>query len=409
MRPGLSAAWLLLTVSLVCCVARAEAGTPEIEAGFESLFFRTTETALNRDNVLQLGRDQELLRATLAAKQSLGPARAVFRGFVERRLGGAREETRWRVRQAYAQYAWGSGIALRAGKQRIAWGSGFAWNPTNRVEPPKNPLNTGLEQEGAWAARLDWTPAAWVGVILVAARGETTPGDLPFAVTAERRRTAAVRARFLVRDTDLALVFSGGKNQRTLVGFDIGRDVAGLVSFHAEGAFYRGADLEPRRNAEKFFRLATGLLYNHSNDALALEYFFNGEGYDEARLDAYLAGLDATYARAVDQRLSAAARAAALAGYFAGASVPYSGGLGLRRHYLQASWTRAGSGKWTLAARGVAGLADGGFALTPGVVYAPRGNVTLHVDAVLLVGPAQSEYRLAPIRGAVQGRVKVMF
>ncbi len=31
----------------------------------------------------------------------------------------------------------------------MAWGSGFAWNPTNRLERPKNPLNTSLDQEGA--------------------------------------------------------------------------------------------------------------------------------------------------------------------------------------------------------------------------------------------------------------------
>src|SRR5206468_288675 len=141
------------------------------------------------------------------------------------------------------------------------------------------PFNTGLEQEGAWAARLDWVPASWAGVVLLAARGETRPGDLPFAVVSRTRRTAAVRARFLIRDTDLALVFSGGKNQRTLAGVDIGRGLGGSLSAHAEGAFYRGAELAPARDAELFFRVAAGLLYNHGESAFALEYFFNGEGY----------------------------------------------------------------------------------------------------------------------------------
>jgi hypothetical protein len=64
---------------------------------------------------------------------------------------------------------------------------------------------------------------------------------------------------------------------------------------------------------------------------------------------------------------------------------------------------------WTGAVRTVLGLDDGAFALTPGVGWAPRGNVTLNLDAVLLLGPEESEYRLAPVRGALQARLKVLF
>ena len=59
--------------------------------------------------------------------------------------------------------------------------------------------------------------------------------------------------------------------------------------------------------------------------------------------------------------------------------------------------------------RTVFGLDDGAFALTPGVGWAPRGNVTLNVDAILLFGPGESEYRLSPVRGALQARLKVLF
>jgi hypothetical protein len=55
------------------------------------------------------------------------------------------------------------------------------------------------------------------------------------------------------------------------------------------------------------------------------------------------------------------------------------------------------------------GLSDGGVGLTPGIGYAPRGNVTINLDGVLLLGPQDSEYRLAPVHGAVQARVKVLF
>ena len=398
---------------LALCLAlavRVEAQAPEVEVGAENLYYRTTETPLNRGNVLDLDPSEDLLRGSLNLKQSLGEARFVFRGYVERALGGTGNETRFAARQAYAQYAFGSGLQLRAGKQRVAWGSGFAWNPTNRLEPPKNPINPGLEQQGAWAARMDLIPSAWAGIILVAAQGTTNVGDLPFPTREAERTTGAVRARFLVRDTDLALVYLGGKNQRTLVGFDVARDVLGRVSLHAEAAFHRGSEIDPRRQDETFFRVASGALYAVGTTSTSLEYFFNGEGQTDAENAAYLAALDAAYAASQDPRLPPAAQEQALARYLGLASVPFSGGMGLRRHYLQGAWSRGEiRGEWSLVLRAAVGLGDGGVALTPGVSWAPRPDASAGIDAVFLLGPKGSEYRLAPITGAIQARVKVVF
>ena len=92
------------------------------------------------------------------------------------------------------------------------------------------------------------------------------------------------------------------------------------------------------------------------------------------------------------------------------AAAPFTGGLGLRRHYAHASVSRGtASGVWTTALRAVVGLDDGGTALTPGVVWAPRGNLTVNLDGVVLLGPDDSEYRLSPFRGALQARMKVLW
>jgi hypothetical protein len=402
----------LLACALVLAFAprgRAE-GRPEAELGLETLSYRTAVTPLNRDDLLGLDRIEQILRATAGVKHAIGDARIVLRGFVERRVGSS-DRTDTVLRQGYLQYGWGSGLSLRVGKQRIAWGSGFAWNPTNRLEPPKNPLNTGLEQEGVWSARMDWVPAPWAGVVLVAVKGERPSRDFPVEPPAEaQRRAAALRARFLVQDTDVALVYSGGKGQRTLVGLDIARSLGGSLSAHAEAATYRGAELGPPEDDRLFFRIATGVLYNRGDSALAAEYFYNGEGDSQLELDTYLAGLDVAARRIADPSLPPPARATAVSAYQAGVAGALSGGLGLRRHYLHASWTRNGaSGRWTLALRGVAGLSDGGVAFTPGVVFAPRGDLTFHLDALVPVGPARSEYLLAPFRGAVQARVRALF
>lgn len=400
-----------VSVAAVCCLAAgAQAQSREIELGLEDYYYRTAETDLNRDDVLGLDRNVSFLRATAAWKESRGGARAVFRGHVERRFGVPGAQTRWQARQAYAQYWRGSEFGLRVGKQRVAWGSGFAWNPTNRMEPPKSPLNTGLEQEGVLAARVDLVPAPWASLVLVAARSDTARADLPTLSASMRRRAGAVRARFLVKDTDLALVLSGGRHQSSLVGFDMARSLGGPLSVHAEAAFYRGAELPPRREGSTFLRLVVGALRTGSESALSLEYFYNGEGYGDGQLAAYLAGLDSARHLSTDPTAPPPVREDARRTYLAGLAVPAAGGLGLRRHYAQASWSRGRiREKWTVALRGVVGLADGGVALTPGIGFAPRGDLTLNLDAAFFLGPARSEYRLLPLRGAAQIRIKALF
>ncbi len=408
MRPRLALSGIAL--SLVAAVPAPSSGSPrEVEFGLENSSYPTALTPLNRQNALGLDDPEDLLRVTAAWKENIGGLRVVIRGYVQRDLG-AGGATTWTARQAYLQYGWGSTLQVRLGKQRIAWGSGFAWNPTNRLEPPKNAFNTSLEQEGSLAARLDWIPSSRAGVILIATRAEAAGGDLPLETTSPPRTSGSGRLRVLIKDTDLALVVTAGKNQRTLVGFDAARDVGAQITAHAEGAFYRGAELAPPRNGQTFFRVAAGLLRNRDTTSLSLEYFYNGEGYGDAATRAYLRGLDILYGGATDPSLPPSAREEALSRYLAGVSVPYSGGLGLRRHYLQASWVRSEMrGKWSLSAQGLFALSDGGLALTPGVSFAPRGNVTLQLDGILLLGPADSEYRLAPVRGALQSRVKVLF
>jgi len=397
-------------LALVLALLPAPLRARELELGLENFYYRTAPTLLNAGNVLGLAGREDLLRGTLRYREALGASvRLVASGYVQRRLG-ARGDTEWKARQAYVQWSAGELLTVRAGRQRIAWGSGFAWNPTNRVEAPKNPLNTSLEQQGALAVRLDLVPSAWSGLTLVAARSVIESGDLPFAVRQPARRTAALRARFLVKDTDLALVFSGGAGQRTLVGLDLGRTL-GAVALHAEAAAYRGAEIAPPRDGQRFLRLVAGLLWTRGEHlTLSAEYFWNGEGYLDPRRQDWLGRLRTSAALAADPLAPPELRQRAAAEYLATAGIPFAAGLGLGRHYVQGSWTsRLSAGRWTTSARAVLGLSDGSLALTPGLEWAPRGDLTLAVDAITLLGPAESEFRLAPLRTALQARLKVHF
>ncbi|MCM2254495.1 MAG: hypothetical protein NDJ94_02370 [Vicinamibacteria bacterium] len=413
---------LSVPLLLLALAAPAGAGPPEFELRLEDDWNAYRETALNRKDALGLGDDENRLRAALHAKQAFGNLRLAFRGYVERRDGsdgglGAEElepddETRFVIRQAFAQYTFGPALSIRVGKQRLAWGSGLAWNPTSRLEPPKNAAVPGLELPGAWAARIDWQPAAWAGVMAVAARAETVSDrEAVERSEAEGAAAGALRMRFLVRDTDLALVVSGGEEQRTLVGFDLGRNLGGSVALHAEGAFTRGAELFPPRDDETFFRLAAGGLWTRGDDAVALEYFFNGEGYEDAEVATLLSRADAALDAWHDRSLPPPAQAAGRLGYLAAASVPFSGGLGLRRHTLHASWTRSQAlgGDVTLVARALFGLDDGGVALAPGFTWALRDDLRLALDASFPFGPEDAYLGLVPVRAALQARLEVLF
>jgi hypothetical protein len=397
-------------LALLLSSSRSPAQDRQLEVGVESFTYESATTPLNRDDVLGLDDYPGLARLAAGWRETHGSFRAVFRGYVGRTWGSSVDETDWVIRQAYGQYWWGDEVGVRVGKQRIAWGSGFAWNPTNRLEPPKNAFNTTLEQEGVLAARLDWVPSAWASLVLVGVTTDATPRDLPLETPEPERRDAlALRARFVVKDTDVALVASGGKNQRTLLGLDLARDL-GWAAVHAETAVYQGAEMLPPRDDTVFVRVVAGALRTSGDDAFALEYFYNGEGYSDVDARRWLGALDQAWAVATNPALPPEAQQGALAVYAAGATIPYTAGLGLRRHYLHASWTRGGATSvWTGAVRAVLGLDDGAVALTPGLGWAPRGNVTLNLDAVLLLGPEDSEYRLAPVRGALQARLKVLF
>jgi hypothetical protein len=59
------------------------------------------------------------------------------------------------VLETYWDYAPGEQFLLRIGKQRVAWGTGYAWNPTDMLEPAKNPFRPQQEKEGILACKSD--------------------------------------------------------------------------------------------------------------------------------------------------------------------------------------------------------------------------------------------------------------
>ncbi len=387
-----------------------KAFTDDYELGVENFLYRSTSTVLNRDNIFGLAPTENLLRLTGSGRKAFGGFAVKASAYVEKQ-SGKNDDTRVTFRQAFAEYKTETGFLVRVGRQKTAWGSGFVWNPTDRIEPPKSPANPSTEQPGIDAARLDISPTDWASLTLVAGRGEVTLTDLPgsLARKSDPEWTGAVRARLLVRNTDIAFTYLAGTQREGLFGLDLGR-TWGAIALHAESALYRGSEIDRTRNGDSFLRVATGALWSPGGSTLSVEYFFNGEGMDDAQFSAYTGRLGRNLAIANSPNLGAPVRAAAFAAWSLDAAVPFGGNLGLRRHYASIAFNRREiATDLSLNLRTVIGLSDRGLIFTPGLAYAPSRNVQMSLDLVLLLGPEDAEYKLAPIKRALQARLKYSF
>jgi hypothetical protein len=69
--------------------------------------------------------------------------------------GSILESAAFTVNEFYSDLNIGDIFYLRLGKQRLSWGSGFVFNPSDPVNPPKNPTNQGAVLEGVPALKAE--------------------------------------------------------------------------------------------------------------------------------------------------------------------------------------------------------------------------------------------------------------
>lgn len=57
--------------------------------------------------------------------------------------------------EAYLDAPLQDGFRLLLGKKRIVWGAGLAFNPTDVLNPPKDPTDPTFQRAGAWLAQAE--------------------------------------------------------------------------------------------------------------------------------------------------------------------------------------------------------------------------------------------------------------
>jgi len=121
------------------------------------------------------------------------------------------------VAELYAIANVGERLNLTIGKKRVLWGPGLAWNPTDLINPPKDPTDPTLQRAGSWLARIELPLDEWTFSLVGAARATQTFAGLPTGLVwapdnapakADDRPHYLLAARIyrLVADTDLNLL-----------------------------------------------------------------------------------------------------------------------------------------------------------------------------------------------------------
>jgi len=322
---------------------------------------------------------------------------------------------------------------LMVGKKRITWGSGFAFNPTDLINPRKDPTDPNLQRSGSWMVRLEapfkkftvsllFAPQTLYSVSGIPYSMFKYPGYPPASGTDARDEKfhylLAARLYLLLFSTDINLIYyftSNYQNEganKSRIGLSLSRYFFTDWEFHLDGIVMQGSphtfpdrncalngvcDLATavsptKTNGAWYPRVLVGMRRQFADESLlSVEYYYQGDGDSDLEFE---------------DTLKILARAKALLsslGQATSANPQVSTGLPqrfsfdpLRRHYLIASFSKPRiRDDWTVTATLLVGLRDLSGLFSPSVTWTPREWLSL------------SLYAFVPIRGLGVGEAKV--
>ena len=237
------------------------------------------------------------------------------------------------VSEAYAIWAPHDRFNVTLGKKRVLWGPGLAWNPTDLLNPPKDPTDPALQRAGTWLARAEIPMDTWTLSLVGAAKTTRqfgglpsglvwSPDNLPAGEVSDDRPHFAGAARLyaLVAETDLnamlylTQLYNDAFEYKPRLGFSASHVFFNALEAHAEVLVQTGSArsyIDPACTAgmpemiacvasgksavgytqlvEGQYRVKSllGVRYQFGeNAAVSAEWFYNGEGYKEEEFKA---------------------------------------------------------------------------------------------------------------------------
>ena len=320
--------------------------------------------------------------------------------------------------EAYADLPLQDHFRLLVGKKRIVWGSGLSFNPTDMLNPAKDPTDPTFQRAGAWLAEAEWgfekvaLSAVFAGKATRQYAGLPTAlvvyPDLPTAesvrgiATDDRDKEAhyvlTTRLYLLIKDIDINLIYGFSNlyndafTNKSRFGLSLSR-VFGSLEVHGEALLYTGsARVEANPlcinapvqcvfqgvpviarphldDAEWNARALAGVRYQFADSGIfAVEYYFNGEGQDYKGFQRLA-------------KLSLQNPALAQQGSSGDPGSPQKFTLeALRRHYLTLQFSKPQLwDDWTISATALIGLDDLSMLLVPQVQWMPKEWLQLTV------------------------------
>lgn len=334
--------------------------------------------------------------------------------------------------ELYVSVAPKNWLNLLVGKKRIIWGSGFAFNPTDLINPPKDPTDPNFQRAGQWVARIELPFEKFTISTLFAPQVLYQQNGLPFAMMkypdyqlSDGTKPAddayhylfAARLYLLLFNTDINLFyffsnkyndsfentsrFGGSFSRYFFTDYELHFEALfqfGSGKLFANHACANGGICNPS-TALSSSKLTDGNLYPRllvggrtqfsDESTLSLEYYYQGDGYSALEFEDYL-------------RLLARAQAAGITTI----SQPTGGTTGavpqrftfdpLRRHYLFLSYNKPKiRDDFSIGATLIAGLSDLSGTISPTVSWNAQEWLTL------------SLFGFIPIRGIPVGTVNI--
>lgn len=326
--------------------------------------------------------------------------------------------------EAYADLPLQEHFRVLIGKKRIVWGAGLSFNPTDALNPPKDPTDPTFQRAGAWLGEVEWgfekVAISLVGAGKVLRQYAGLPTALvvyPDVTTAEVDRGIATddrddeahfafagRLYLLLGELDVNLLYSYSNlfndafKTKSKGGLSLSK-VFGNLEVHAEASLYQGSTrlsvtddcvkapqlcvlfktpiiTRPDLDATTFNTQAVvgGRYMFDSGAMISAEYYFNGEGMNREDYR-QLATLLVQYPQMAQQALGGATDPGTPQKFTLNA---------FRRHYgvVQFSVPQLWD-DWTIAGSALVGLEDLSFQLVPSVQWSATEWLQLTASAYL--------------------------
>ena len=301
--------------------------------------------------------------------------------------------------ELYASYSPKPWLNLLAGKKRIVWGSGVAFNPTDLINPPKDPTDPNLQRAGAWLARAELPFEKFTVSALFSPTTLYTANGLPYAMmkypsfkSAENladqahnpdvrdedyHYLVAGRLYALLFDADVSLMYffsnkyQDGFANKSRIGASFSRYFFTDYELHVDAMFQKGsarsfvdhacatggacANPLAAYSASKIDKdaiysrvLVGGRTVFRDESSLSVEYYYQGDGDSDLEFDDRVRAL--LLARTLIEKT----------GLTVQNGLPTRFGFDpLRRHYLIASYSKPRiHDDWTITGVLIAGLRD---------------------------------------------------